>query len=235
VFLSNQASEWLSLGFTPSTHAYGSIFYLLTGFHGVHVLGGVLAKGAVLARMAGRTDDPGVVPGVQVVGYYWHFVDVVVDRRVRHGVPGQVVPRGRAAALLLLLLGGLFSVAVTTLATASARQARHQPRRAACSAARRCSRPAARAGHGPQAQGTGLGPSLLGVGAASVDFWLSTGRMPLKTSGRRQAVRKPPEYDRGQIDDLIAYVTSLDAGGPPNPRPRRGTRGPGRRRRRVPQ
>ena len=77
VFLGNQASEWLSLAFTPSTHAYGSIFYLLTGFHGIHVLGGVLAMGAVLGRMAGAQEDPGVVPVVQVVGYYWHFVDVV--------------------------------------------------------------------------------------------------------------------------------------------------------------
>ena len=77
VFLGNQASEWLSLDFTPSSHAYGSIFYLLTGFHGIHVLGGVLAMGAVLGRMSGRADDPGAVPVVQVIGYYWHFVDVV--------------------------------------------------------------------------------------------------------------------------------------------------------------
>ncbi len=77
IFLANQASEWMSLEFSPSTHAYGSIFYLLTGFHGIHVLGGVLAMGAVLGRLAGRVPDPGAVPVVQVVGYYWHFVDVV--------------------------------------------------------------------------------------------------------------------------------------------------------------
>lgn len=77
VFIANQASEWLSLDFTPSSHAYGSIFYLLTGFHGIHVLGGVVAMGALLARMAGTAEDPGAVPVVQVIGYYWHFVDVV--------------------------------------------------------------------------------------------------------------------------------------------------------------
>ncbi len=77
VFIANQASEWLSLDFTPSSHAYGSIFYLLTGFHGIHVLGGVVAMGALLGRMAGTADDPGAVPVVQVIGYYWHFVDVV--------------------------------------------------------------------------------------------------------------------------------------------------------------
>jgi cytochrome c oxidase subunit III len=77
VFIANQASEWLSLEFTPSTHAYGSIFYLITGFHGIHVLGGVVAMGALLGRMAGTVDDPGAIPVVQVIGYYWHFVDVV--------------------------------------------------------------------------------------------------------------------------------------------------------------
>jgi len=68
--------------------------------------------------------------------------------------------------------------------------------------------------HGVRGEGTQRAPSLLGVGAASVDFWVSTGRMPLKSSGGRQAVRKPPGYDRAQIDDLIAYVTSLEPGGP---------------------
>ena len=71
--------------------------------------------------------------------------------------------------------------------------------------------------HGLQAEGSRRGPNLLGVGAASVDFWVSTGRMPLKTSGDRQAVRKPPEYERSEIDDLIAYVTSLKPGGPEIP------------------
>lgn len=77
VFMANQASEWLSLGFTPSTHAYGSVFYLLTGFHGIHVLGGVVAMGVAAARLTGRVHDPGGIPVVQVVGYYWHFVDAV--------------------------------------------------------------------------------------------------------------------------------------------------------------
>ena len=77
VFLANQGSEWLSLEFAPSTHAYGSIFYLLTGFHGLHVFLGVLGMGGLLARMAGTAADPAVEPAVQVVGYYWHFVDVV--------------------------------------------------------------------------------------------------------------------------------------------------------------
>lgn len=71
--------------------------------------------------------------------------------------------------------------------------------------------------HGVDAEGTRRGPGLRAVGAASVDFYLSTGRMPLKTSGDRQAVRKPPAYDRQQIDDIVAYVTSLDGRGPAIP------------------
>ena len=70
--------------------------------------------------------------------------------------------------------------------------------------------------HGSQAQGTGRGPNLQGVGAAAVDFWVSTGRMPLERS-TKLAVRKPPAYDRKQIDALIAYVTSFDPTGPPIP------------------
>lgn len=71
--------------------------------------------------------------------------------------------------------------------------------------------------HGLDAEGTRRGPSLRGAGAASVDFYLSTGRMPLKTSGARQAVRKPPAYDRQEIDAIVAYVTSLDDRGPAIP------------------
>lgn len=71
--------------------------------------------------------------------------------------------------------------------------------------------------HGPAGEGSARGPTLRGVGAASVDFWISTGRMPLKTT-RRTAVRKPPAYDRRQIDAIVAYVTSLQPGGPEIPR-----------------
>jgi ubiquinol-cytochrome c reductase cytochrome c subunit len=70
--------------------------------------------------------------------------------------------------------------------------------------------------HGADAGGTRQGPSLQGVGAAAVDFWVSTGRMPLK-SDRSQAVRKPPAFDREQIDAIVAYVTSIAPGGPEVP------------------
>lgn len=70
--------------------------------------------------------------------------------------------------------------------------------------------------HGAEGRGTSRGPNLHGVGAASVDFWVSTGRMPLERN-TRIAVRKPPSYDRRQVDALIAFVTSLDGGGPDIP------------------
>jgi ubiquinol-cytochrome c reductase cytochrome c subunit len=59
------------------------------------------------------------------------------------------------------------------------------------------------------------GPSLIGVGAAAVDFQVGTGRMPLAAPGA-QAMRKEPIYSQTEIDQLAAYVASL-APGPPIP------------------
>jgi cytochrome c oxidase subunit 3 len=76
VFLSNQAWEYAEAPFKIDDHAYGSIFYLMTGFHGLHVIGGLVFMGAVAAAIAGRSRAP-VRSTVEVCGYYWHFVDVV--------------------------------------------------------------------------------------------------------------------------------------------------------------
>jgi ubiquinol-cytochrome c reductase cytochrome c subunit len=65
--------------------------------------------------------------------------------------------------------------------------------------------------HGLSAQGTGNGPTLLGVGAAAVDFQVYTGRMPLAAPGA-QAVAKTPSYNETQIAALAAYVASLAPG-----------------------
>ena len=67
--------------------------------------------------------------------------------------------------------------------------------------------------HGLSAEGTNRGPNLVGVGAATVDFWVSTGRMPLAYPGA-QAVRKPVLFSRTQQLAIVSYVTSLGAGGP---------------------
>jgi ubiquinol-cytochrome c reductase cytochrome c subunit len=70
--------------------------------------------------------------------------------------------------------------------------------------------------HGANAAGTSNGPTLQGVGAANVDYQISTGRMPLPVpdaSPRRRA----PAYDATTIADIVSYVTSIAPGGPPIP------------------
>ena len=76
VFLANTVAEWATDDFGIDSHAYGSIFYLLTGFHGLHVLGGILLMGAVAGAVAGRSRAPAAAT-VEVAAAYWHFVDVV--------------------------------------------------------------------------------------------------------------------------------------------------------------
>ena len=77
LFLANQAHEWSAAGFGPSSHPYGSAFFVMTGFHGLHVTGGVVAMTILLGRSADPAFGAGETPGVEVVSYYWHFVDVV--------------------------------------------------------------------------------------------------------------------------------------------------------------
>ena len=65
--------------------------------------------------------------------------------------------------------------------------------------------------HGLNAEGAGAAPSLLGVGSASVDFQVGTGRMPMADMSQ-QAVRKPPVYDEYETAALADYVASLAPG-----------------------
>jgi ubiquinol-cytochrome c reductase cytochrome c subunit len=65
--------------------------------------------------------------------------------------------------------------------------------------------------HGPNAEGTPDAPSLVGVGAASVDFQVSTGRMPAQRHGA-QVEPKPRQMDEEQTAALAAYVASLGPG-----------------------
>lgn len=89
--------------------------------------------------------------------------------------------------------------------------------------------------HGSAGRGTSRGPSLVGVGRASVDYQLSTGRMPLASAGRNERPgrsiqplpdsslgdpdeiprRHHPAYSRSTIADLVAYVSHLTGGGGP--------------------
>jgi ubiquinol-cytochrome c reductase cytochrome c subunit len=65
--------------------------------------------------------------------------------------------------------------------------------------------------HGPRALGTDRAPNLQGLGAGTVDFWVSTGRMPLANSSV-QATRKPPKFNRIQTLEIAAWVQSLTPG-----------------------
>jgi cytochrome c oxidase subunit 3 len=81
VFVAGQALEYAELvheGVTIADSAYGSMFYLTTGFHGLHVTGGLLAFLLVLGRtyLARKFTHEQAVSAI-VVSYYWHFVDVV--------------------------------------------------------------------------------------------------------------------------------------------------------------
>lgn len=81
IFIGGQAFEYTELineGLTIPADAYGTMFYLTTGFHGIHVTGGLIAFLFVLGRtlVARRFTHEQAVTAI-VVSYYWHFVDVV--------------------------------------------------------------------------------------------------------------------------------------------------------------
>ena len=65
--------------------------------------------------------------------------------------------------------------------------------------------------HGLNAEGGAVAPSLIGVGAASVDFQVGTGRMPMQDMSQ-QAMRKAPVYNEEEVAALAAYVASLAPG-----------------------
>ena len=82
LFIGGQVWEYAELalheGLTLSSDPFGSIFYLATGFHGLHVTGGLIAFLFVIGRtyMARRFTHEQATSAI-VVSYYWHFVDVV--------------------------------------------------------------------------------------------------------------------------------------------------------------
>ena len=81
IFLLMQAYDYYELithyDFGIDSGVYGTLFYTMTGFHGAHVLGGVIGLVVILSRgMAGQFTRKHHV-AVEAVHYYWHFVDVV--------------------------------------------------------------------------------------------------------------------------------------------------------------
>jgi cytochrome c oxidase subunit 3 len=74
-FLANQFLEWATVDFSVSTNSYGTIYYAMTGFHGLHVAVGLVLLAVVALR---PPDLPSSVPGLrQATTWYWHFVDIV--------------------------------------------------------------------------------------------------------------------------------------------------------------
>jgi cytochrome c oxidase subunit 3 len=87
-FLGCQYLEWthlISEGMTPTSHAavtkinnFGQLFFVITGFHGMHVFGGVcLNTWLAVSAANGRFDKVGHYEMVEKLGLYWHFVDLV--------------------------------------------------------------------------------------------------------------------------------------------------------------
>jgi cytochrome c oxidase subunit III len=77
-FLIIQINEYIHVGFTPQNHAFTSVFYTLTGFHGVHVLVGLTILTLCYIRIKKAHDfSPKWATPLQAGSVYWHFVDVV--------------------------------------------------------------------------------------------------------------------------------------------------------------
>jgi cytochrome c oxidase subunit 3 len=77
VFLVNLGLEWAGNDFTWTTDAYGSIYYLITGFHGLHLLVGLVLMIVAAAVVTGATAKVPFGPAFTATAYYWHFVDAV--------------------------------------------------------------------------------------------------------------------------------------------------------------
>jgi len=120
---------------------------------------------------------------------------------------------GYAAVLLALVAVGMLYAAVTGLGgSASAGPGSESP---LITQGKNLFAVSCASCHGEYGQGTKQGPSLIGAGAAAVDFQVSTGRMPLKETDA-EAPRKPPVYTQQEISAIAAYVASL-GGGPAIP------------------
>ena len=79
-FVLGQAYEYYHLvthGTTIASSVYGSVFYLATGFHGLHVVGGLVAFVLLLLRTTMTKFTTAQATAAIVVSYYWHFVDIV--------------------------------------------------------------------------------------------------------------------------------------------------------------
>ena len=77
IFLYLQMHEYAEAGFTIKTGIYGATFYMLTGFHGLHVTMGTIMLAIIMFRVMKGHFDSHDHFGFEAVAWYWHFVDVV--------------------------------------------------------------------------------------------------------------------------------------------------------------
>ncbi len=80
VFLLGQGAEWSRLiqnGTTISRNLFGSTFFTLTGFHGLHVIIGLISLGILAGLMLGGHIKGSHSAGMEAISVYWHFVDAV--------------------------------------------------------------------------------------------------------------------------------------------------------------
>ena len=76
-FLAFEYYEMIHHGVTIQASVFGSVFYIITGFHAAHVTAGVIAFVVILMRLAKSKFTPAQATAAMVVSYYWHFVDVI--------------------------------------------------------------------------------------------------------------------------------------------------------------
>lgn len=80
LFIFGQALEYTGLiakSITPARNLFGATFFTLTGFHGLHVLCGLISLSVVLVLAFMRSFGPREISGLGAVSMYWHFVDAV--------------------------------------------------------------------------------------------------------------------------------------------------------------
>jgi len=122
---------------------------------------------------------------------------------------------GYAAVLMALVAVGSLYAAVTGMGSGSSASAGSGSSSSQITEGKDLFAVSCASCHGEDAQGSKVAPSLVGAGAAAVDFQVGTGRMPLKETNA-EAPRKPPIYNQSQIYAIAAYVASL-GGGPAIP------------------
>ena len=77
IFLVVQAFEWKSKSYSLSSGAYGSLFFVITGFHMAHVVVGVIVLSVLLLWSSLGLFDTRRYEPISIGGFYWHFVDGV--------------------------------------------------------------------------------------------------------------------------------------------------------------